>query len=218
MTVPSKRRAKSAIKRVSHKRRRWPFRILTDRFVEKGATSSTQPGPPAYLAELSDALLTKFSAERTPLGDSIAIKPYSRGDSSSNLSHGISSPTLGTLEPLLEPRSIKLSCETLKPEGQITKARYRRALFLTEEDLDEMIVWGTDICKKCGIIDDVSTLRQLRSKNLIAIVRAEEQVSLQSKEANMYIAQEIGKFRMPQNSTLGSLCLAATYFLGSGAG
>ena len=69
--------------------------------------------------------------------------------------------------------------------------KYREALFLTEEDMNKMIVWGTDICKKCGIIDDVSTLRRLRLKNPIAITKAEEQVFFKVKKLTKYADQEV---------------------------
>lgn len=146
---------------------------VTNVLIEKHAQISLSP---SNLPE-SSIISTDSSAIITSL-NSISVEPIRVTDSPSSLSNIISQPAL------FQPRSPKLSPETPKPKGQIDKVRYRRALSLTLEDLNEMMVFGTSICQQHDILDDVSTLRKLQKNNSKALERVMEQVNLRSKAAD----------------------------------
>ena len=149
----------------------------------------------------SSILPANSSTITTPLEDFIPVEPSCGTDSHPSLPLALSSPALNDSEPLLQPQSSNLSAETVQPKGQITKVKYRRALFLTPDDLNEMMEYGARVCEQHDILGGKSTLRELQKKNPNAIEKTKEQVALRSEATDC-----VNSSRSPRNLNASKMC------------
>ena len=78
----------------------------------------------------------------------------------------------------------KLSPKIPQLRGQITKQNFCKALGLQEEDLKDMIAWGTKVCEERGAFKARLTLRELQKNDSNFISLLLEHVCFCCKQAN----------------------------------
>jgi len=111
-----------------------------------------------------------------------------------------------------------LSPKIPEPKGQITKVNYRRALFLTPDELNAMMAYGASVCEEHNILDGNFTLRQLEKKNPSAFERVTKEVSLRNEISNCVCSSRSPRRLTASESCPGQLFAYCNLFSGTRTG